>query len=180
MLTTSGTGRRRRACSASIPVNPHRLTGRGGPRRCGSTRLPDRQASTPVPPSRQFVDRIDLGHLFHRLWLPKVTASETLQVSRDDDGFTLIDLLLVIVLVIVIVGIISVPLAAVVLGYLRGADATTARLAELRRSIEPTAATRAVTTGRCGEAELAERYDDLGIVLLTSNGRWGSVPLAGD
>jgi Tfp pilus assembly protein FimT len=92
-------------------------------------------------------------------------------VSRDDDGFTLIDLLLVIVLVIVIVGIISVPLAAVVLGYLRGADATTARLAELRRSIEPTAATRAVTTGRCGEAELAERYDDLGIVLLTSNGR---------
>lgn len=72
------------------------------------------------------MDRIDLGHLFRRLWLPKVTASETLQVSRDDDGFTLIDLLLVIV--IVIVGIISVPLATVVLGYLRGADATTARL----------------------------------------------------
>ena len=70
-----------------------------------------------------------------------------------------------------VVGIISVPLATVVLGYLRGADATTARLAELRRSIEPTAATRAVTTGRCGEAELAERYDDLGIVMVTSNGR---------
>jgi hypothetical protein len=45
------------------------------------------------------VDRIDVGHLFRRLWLPKVTASETLQVSRDDDGFTLIDLLLVIVIV---------------------------------------------------------------------------------
>jgi type II secretory pathway pseudopilin PulG len=55
-------------------------------------------------------------------------ASETLQVSWDDDGFTLIDLLLVIVIVIVIVGIISVPLANVVLGYLRGTDATTARL----------------------------------------------------
>jgi hypothetical protein len=76
MLTTSpAPERRRRACSESIPVNPHRLTGRGGPRRCGSTRLPDRQASTPVLPSRQFVDRLDLGHLFHRLWLPEGNAA---------------------------------------------------------------------------------------------------------
>jgi hypothetical protein len=98
------------------------------------SRLPDRQASTPVLPSRQFVDRLDLCHLSTDYGYQWVTlrvgsddtrASETLQVSWDGDGFTLIDLLLV--LVIVIVGIISVPLANVVLGYLRGTDATPAR-----------------------------------------------------
>jgi hypothetical protein len=107
------------------------------------------------------VDRLDLCHLSTDYGYQWVTlrvgsddtrASETLQVSWDGDGFTLIDLLLVIV--IVIVGIISVPLANVVLGYLRGTDATTARLAELRRSIEPTAATRAVTTGEPGAGKL--------------------------
>jgi len=43
-----------------------------------------------------------------------------------DDGFTLIELLLAIV----IIGVITVPLANVVLGYLRHADATTAQLVE--------------------------------------------------
>ena len=72
-----------------------------------------------------------------------------------------------------VVGIISVPLATVVLGYLRGADATTARLAELRRSIEPTAATRAVTTGEPGAGKLNSTS-----VTTTSASSWS--PLMGD
>jgi prepilin-type N-terminal cleavage/methylation domain-containing protein len=49
-----------------------------------------------------------------------------LRGSGADHGFTLIELLIAIV----IIGIITVPLADVVLGYLRNADATTARLVE--------------------------------------------------
>lgn len=45
---------------------------------------------------------------------------------RDDAGFTLVELLMSIV----ILGIIAVPLGEVVLGYLRNADATTARMSE--------------------------------------------------
>lgn len=44
----------------------------------------------------------------------------------DERGFTLIELLVAIV----IIGIIAVPLANVVIGYLHNADATTARLSE--------------------------------------------------
>ena len=48
------------------------------------------------------------------------------RLRRDDSGFTLIELLMAIV----IVGIITVPLANVFFGFLRGADDTTARLSE--------------------------------------------------
>ena len=41
-----------------------------------------------------------------------------------DDGFTLVELLLAII----IIGVITVPLASVVIGYLKNTDATTARL----------------------------------------------------
>jgi prepilin-type N-terminal cleavage/methylation domain-containing protein len=47
-------------------------------------------------------------------------------LRRDDRGFTLIELLITIS----IMGIISLPLANVVIGYLHNTDATTARLAE--------------------------------------------------
>lgn len=43
-----------------------------------------------------------------------------------DDGFTLVEL----IVAIVIIGVISVPLGNVVIGYLQNADATTARLIE--------------------------------------------------
>jgi type II secretory pathway pseudopilin PulG len=138
MLTTSpAPERRRRAYSASIPVNPHRLTGRGEPLRCGSpvyqTGKPAHQYCHPASSwtgSTCVTFSTDYGYQWVTLRVVSddTRASETLQVSWDDDGFTLIDLLLVIVIVIVIVGIISVPLANVVLGYLRGTDATTARL----------------------------------------------------
>jgi len=49
-----------------------------------------------------------------------------LRGSGGDDGFTLIELLVAIA----IVGIITVPLSNVVIGYLRNTDATTARLLE--------------------------------------------------
>lgn len=44
--------------------------------------------------------------------------------AKGDDGFTLVELLLTIV----IIGVITVPLANVVIGYLRNTDKTTARL----------------------------------------------------
>jgi len=44
--------------------------------------------------------------------------------TRGDDGFTLVELLLAII----IIGVITVPLADVVIGYLHNTDATTARL----------------------------------------------------
>lgn len=47
-------------------------------------------------------------------------------LDRDERGFTLIELLVAVV----IIGIITVPLANVVIGYLRNADATTGRLSE--------------------------------------------------
>lgn len=45
---------------------------------------------------------------------------------RDEHGFTLVELMVAVV----IIGIITAPLANVVIGYLRNADATTARLSE--------------------------------------------------
>jgi prepilin-type N-terminal cleavage/methylation domain-containing protein len=51
-----------------------------------------------------------------------------MRLRRRDAGFTLIELLLAIA----ILGIISVPLANVILGYLRNTDTTTARLVESR------------------------------------------------
>lgn len=47
-------------------------------------------------------------------------------LRRDERGFTLIELLVAIV----ILGIIAVPMANVVIGYLHNADATTGRLSE--------------------------------------------------
>ena len=48
-----------------------------------------------------------------------------LKVDRSDDaGFTLVELLVTMV----IIGIIVAPLTAVVLGYLKNTDATTARM----------------------------------------------------
>lgn len=47
-------------------------------------------------------------------------------LSRDDRGFTLVEVLLTIV----ILGIVAVPLGNVMIGYLRNTDATTARLVE--------------------------------------------------
>ena len=43
-----------------------------------------------------------------------------------DDGFTLVEL----IIVILIIGVITVPLGNIVLGYLRNADETTARMLE--------------------------------------------------
>jgi prepilin-type N-terminal cleavage/methylation domain-containing protein len=47
-------------------------------------------------------------------------------LSRRDDGFTLVELMVAIA----IISLIMVPLAGVVFGYLRNTDATSARLAE--------------------------------------------------
>jgi prepilin-type N-terminal cleavage/methylation domain-containing protein len=47
-------------------------------------------------------------------------------LSRRDDGFTLVELLIAIV----ILGVIMVPLATVMIGYLRNTDAIAARLGE--------------------------------------------------
>ena len=49
-----------------------------------------------------------------------------MRLRRGADGFTLVELLVAIV----ILGIITVPLSNVVIGYFRNADATTARLIE--------------------------------------------------
>jgi len=55
-----------------------------------------------------------------------MTSRPDLRASRGDEGFTLVELLVAIV----IIGVITVPLANVVIGYFRNADATTARLLE--------------------------------------------------
>lgn len=53
-------------------------------------------------------------------------STTELRCPRTEDGFTLVEL----IIAIVIMGVITVPLADVVLGFMRNADATTARLLE--------------------------------------------------
>ncbi|MBV9822902.1 MAG: prepilin-type N-terminal cleavage/methylation domain-containing protein [Actinobacteria bacterium] len=50
----------------------------------------------------------------------------TSRLRRDERGFTLVELMVAVV----IIGVITAPLADVVIGYLHNADATTARLSE--------------------------------------------------
>ena len=49
-----------------------------------------------------------------------------MHLSREDDGFTLVEL----IIAILIIGVITVPLGNVVIGFLKNSDATTARLLE--------------------------------------------------